>query len=453
MLRAVLGGGRSRLLTARVGGTLLPLLGGSSAMDGAVGGGGGIFAGSERSGARALHSSRPAGARRNLYEVLGVPRDADKKDIKKAYYRLAKKLHPDANKDDDKAADKFAEVTEAYEVLSDADKRAAYDRYGDAAIDMDAGMGGGGPGGGNPFGGGAGFNPEDLFGSFDDLFGGRAGASSGPRRGADVPVSLPLSFLEAVHGTKKTVSVAMRTVCGTCDGTRAAPGSSPRTCPVCFGKGHQTVTRGFLNLTAPCGTCHGEGQLIDDPCHTCGARGWVHDTRHISVKVPEGVDNGTTLRIAGKGEPGEAGGPAGNLYVELSVADDPFFTRHGADVHVEVPITISQAVMGAKVPIPTLRGEVDLKIPSGVQPGSKLKLRGKGIKQLNRNAYGNQYVELAVRIPKSLTDEQLEVMQAWAKLEEDVGESEEAAGESGFFKDVLNRLADALAGSSDKSSS
>lgn len=294
---------------------------------------------------RPFHATRAhLESKRDYYEVLGVQRGADKAEIKKNYYKLAKTMHPDVNKDDPDAASKFAELQEAYEVLSDEEKRAGYDQFGHAAGGQNPF---GGHGGGNPFGG-QGVNPEDLFRNFSDIFGGGAQQRNpnAPQRGSDVQTVLRLNFMDAVNGCKKDVTFRHAKECGTCNGTGAKPGTGRSTCSVCGGSGQRTISRGFFQMRIPCDACDGLGTRIESPCVTCGGNGRTTESKTVSVTIPAGVDTGVNMRLAHQGDDGVRGGPAGHLFVEIEVSRDTFFKRDGADVHTEIPIRFSQAALG-----------------------------------------------------------------------------------------------------------
>jgi molecular chaperone DnaJ len=311
--------------------------------------------------ARGLHSTRPSMAsKRDFYDILGVSRDADKGDIKKKYYQMAKKYHPDTNKDDPDAAKKFAEATEAWEVLGDDDKRRAYDAYGHAGVDPNGGFGGGGFQGGQQ-----GF--EDIFGDFASMFGEQFGGRSrrsanAPQRGADIQVDISLSFMEAVKGATRDLHVSTNVECDSCHGSGAKPGTKKKQCPNCKGSGVEIMQQGFFAVEGPCRRCHGEGSIIESPCTTCRGKGHVRKPRTVEVSIPEGVDEGMNLRLAHQGEPGTRGGPSGHLYVSIHVKPDPFFKRRRTDVLCDVPISVAQAVLGGTIVVPTLSGEVEMKV-------------------------------------------------------------------------------------------
>lgn len=378
--------------------------------------------------------------KRDYYEVLGVPKSASVDEIKSAYRKLAKKYHPDLNPDDKSAEEKFKEVGEAYEVLSDQEKRARYDQFGHAGVDPNYGAGGG------AYGGGFGVDLEDILG---DLFGGGFGGfgggtrranPNGPRKGADIRVSLPLSFMEAVHGCKKTVSVDRQDACPTCGGSGAAKGTSPETCSDCHGTGYVTVQKrtpfGVMQSSQPCARCGGRGKIISSPCPKCHGTGKTTNTKRVEVTVPAGVDDDQMLRLTGLGDAGRNGGPAGDLIVILTVRPDAMFQRDGYDVHVTVPITYSQAVLGAEVEVPTIDGKVQLTVPEGTQSGAPFRMRGKGIQYVNGRGRGDQLVTVVVEIPKKLTKTQREALK---KFEESLKE-ENYEQRKGFFKGLREKF-------------
>ncbi len=317
-------------------------------------------------------------SKRDYYEVLGVERGADTKDIKKAYRRLAQKYHPDRNPDDDTAAEKFREVSEAYEVLSDGEKRAAYDQFGHAGVDGQAGgFGGGGFGGA----GAGGFS--DIFGDvFGDIFGGGGGRRSphAPQRGSDLRYNLELDLESAVSGTTVDIRVPRHVECDRCDGQGAEPGSTKETCPTCNGHGQVRMQQGFFAVQQTCPTCHGSGVHIKVPCHKCHGEGRVRETRTLSVKIPAGVDTGDRIRLNGEGESGVNGGPPGDLYVQVAIKPHHIFQRDGKHLQCEVPINFIDAALGGELEVPTLDGRVKLKIPAETQTGKLFRLRGKGVK-------------------------------------------------------------------------
>jgi molecular chaperone DnaJ len=342
--------------------------------------------------------------KQDYYELLDVPRDASDRDIKKAYRRLAMKYHPDRNPDDKDAELKFKEINEAYEVLSDAQKKAAYDQFGHAGVNGQGGMGGGG------FEGGFG----DIFGDvFGDIFGGGGGGRrrSSVRRGADLRYNLDLSLEEAVRGCEKTLKVPTYVSCETCDGSGAKPGTSAKTCGTCGGAGQVRMQQGFFAVQQTCPSCRGEGKVISDPCGTCHGQGRTQKTKTLQVKIPAGVDTGDRIRLGGEGEAGAHGGPSGDLYVQVSVKDHPIFERDGAHLYCEVPISIVDAALGGELDVPTLDGRVKLKIPAETQTGKMFRLRGKGIKPVRGGSLGDLMVKVVVETPVSLTARQKELLQ------------------------------------------
>ena len=355
--------------------------------------------------------------KRDYYEVLGVDRSAGDDEIKKAYRQAAKKYHPDLNPGDKEAEAKFKEVNEAYEVLSDKDKKARYDQFGHAGVDPNFGAGGGY--GGGSYGGGFGFDDlGDIFGSiFGGGFGGQRSNPNAPRRGTDAQANLNLSFEEAAKGCKKTVSVPIVERCADCGGSGARKGTSPVTCPACNGRGSVTQVQrtpfGQMQTQRPCERCRGTGRIIENPCPTCSGKGRVRRTRDLEVTVPAGIDDGQVLSMGGCGNAGSNGGPAGDLHVTVSVRPHPLFEREGYDVFCEVPVTFVQAALGAEIVVPTLDGKVSLKIHDGTQPGDEFKLRGRGIPHLNSSARGDQYVKIKVEVPRNLSGEQKKKLQAF----------------------------------------
>ena len=338
-------------------------------------------------------------AKRDYYEVLGVSKTATSDEIKKAYRRLAMKHHPDRNKEDDSATARFKEAKEAYEVLSNQDKRAAYDQFGHDGLRA-------GPGG-RGFSGAEGF--ADIFGDvFGDIFGGgrsRGGASQ-VFRGADLGYELKLDLETAVRGDTVTIDVPTQVACTSCDGSGAKKGSSPTTCSTCQGVGQVRMQQGFFSIQQTCPACKGAGTMIEDPCTDCHGRGRVHKTRTLSVKVPPGVDDGDRIRLSGEGEAGRNGGPPGDLYVEIRVKPHKLFEREGSDLSCEVPISVVTAALGGEVELPTLDGHVSLKVPAGTQSGKVFRLRGKGVITVRDPRVGDLFARVAVETPVHLTSEQ-----------------------------------------------
>ncbi|MGE5551680.1 MAG: molecular chaperone DnaJ [Bacteroidota bacterium] len=362
--------------------------------------------------------------KRDYYEVLGVNRQAGEDEIKKAYRRLAREAHPDVNKGDPKAEEKFKEINEAYEVLSDPQKRAAYDHYGHAATDP--GFAGGG---GFDFGGFEGFG-DTIF----DMFFGGGGQRrrGGPQRGGDLRYDLEISFEEAAFGLEKAIEVPRAEVCPVCNGNGAKPGTPIRTCSACRGSGQVQVTQNtafgrFVNVRA-CDRCGGEGKMVETPCSECQGRGRVRRTRKLNVKIPAGVDNGFRVRVPGEGEAGTKGGPTGDLYVYLFVKPHSLFKRDGDDIHTEMELTFAQAALGTTAMVETLDGEVELKIPEGTQPDTVFRLRGRGVPRLRGSGRGDHYVRAKVRTPTRLNNEQRELFRRLAAIDEE--------GEKGFFGKV-----------------
>ncbi len=352
--------------------------------------------------------------KRDYYEVLGVDKGASDDEIKKAYRQAAKKYHPDLHPDDKQAEAMFKEVNEAYEVLSDRDKKARYDQFGHAGVDPNFGAGQGGYGGG--FGG---FDVDlgDIFGNiFSGGFGGgRRSNPNAPRRGTDTQVNLNLSFEEAAKGCVKTVKVPIIDTCSDCSGTGAKKGTSPKTCPACNGRGNVTQVQrtpfGQMQTQRPCDRCSGTGRIIENPCPTCSGKGRVRRTKEIEVTVPAGIDDQQVLSLSGQGNAGTNGGPAGDLRVIISVRPHALFEREGYDVYCEVPVTFVQAALGAEIVVPTLDGKVNLKIRDGTQPGDEYKLKGRGIQYLRSSARGDQYVKIKLEVPRGLSGEQKKKLQ------------------------------------------
>jgi molecular chaperone DnaJ len=347
--------------------------------------------------------------KRDYYEVLGVGKDANEADIKKAYRRLAMKLHPDRNAGDTKTEAEFKDVKEAYEILSDQQKRATYDQFGHAGLDAQAGGGRGGPG----------FNPGDAFGDifgdvFGDIFGGggRRGRST-VFRGADLRYELALTLEQAVFGDTVNLQLPTLVTCTTCEGSGAKPGTKPVTCRTCEGNGQVRMTRGHFSIQQPCPTCRGSGQQIEQPCSSCQGRGRMQKHKTLAVKVPPGVDNGDRIRLSGEGEAGQNGGPAGDLYVEIHIQPHEIFQRDGADLSCVIPISYATAVLGGTVEVPTLGGEVALKIPPETQSGRAFRLRGKGVRPVRGSGPGDLYCRVEVETPVKLTPAQKKMLESF----------------------------------------
>ncbi len=376
-----------------------------------------------------------ADTKRDYYEVLGVDKNADEATIKKAYRTLAKKYHPDMNPGDKEAEAKFKEVNEAYDVLSDPDKKAKYDQYGHAAFDPSAG-GGAGFGGFGDFGG---FDINDIFSSF---FGGASGGSTrrnGPVRGDDITVRLTISFEESVFGCKKEVSYNKIQKCADCSGTGAAKGSSPKTCSACGGSGQVRVQQrtpfGIMQTQKTCDACHGTGKIIENKCPNCRGTGFVRVPKKLEVNIPAGIDDGQQLSLRYQGSDGMNGGNAGDLYIIISVRPHSVFERDGDDLYCEVPITYAEATLGAEIEIPTLEGSMKYTIPEGTQTGTVFTLRNKGVTRVNSKVRGNLYITVVVEVPKNLTSEQKNLLEKFAAS---CGESNYSKRTS-FFKRIFNK--------------
>jgi molecular chaperone DnaJ len=343
-------------------------------------------------------------AKRDYYEILGVNRDADEDAIKKAYRKLAMKHHPDRNPEDKNkgAEEKFKEAKEAYEVLSDADKRAAYDRYGHAGVDPSVGGGAHG----------AGFaNFSDAFGDiFGDIFGQARGGRSNVYRGADLRYNLEISLEAAAHGTETKIRIPTMDACTTCNGSGAKPGTQPKTCSTCNGQGQVRMQQGFFSIQQTCPKCHGSGKMIADPCTNCQGAGRVKQHKTLSVKIPAGVDEGDRIRLSGEGEAGVNGGPPGDLYVQLHLKPHAVFQRDHDDLHCEMPVSFTVAALGGEIEIPTLSGSARIKIPSETQSGKIFRLRGKGIKGVRSHAHGDLLCHVVVETPVHLTERQKELL-------------------------------------------
>ena len=361
--------------------------------------------------------------KRDYYEVLGVSRGASEDEIKKAYKKMARKYHPDLNPGDKTAEEKFKEVNEAYEVLSDADKKARYDQYGHAGVDPNFGAGGFGGG----FDGSFDFGDRgDIFGSFfgGGFGGGRRTNPNAPQRGESIRMSIAISFEEAAFGCEKAVTVERYETCDTCHGNGCAPGTSPEVCPDCHGTGTVQVRRqtpmGVFATSSPCPKCGGKGRIIHQPCKDCRGSGMVRKKKTIQASIPAGIDNGQTISIRGQGNAGKNGGPAGDLLITIPVRPHELFRREGTSVLCEAPITFTQAVLGAELEIPTIDGKVKYTLPEGTQSGTTFRLKGKGIPSINGRGRGDQYVTVYIETPKNLNKEQKEALKKFA---ETMGES------------------------------
>ena len=357
--------------------------------------------------------------KRDYYEVLGVSKGASEDDIKKAYRQLAKKYHPDLNPGDKTAEQKFKEANEAYEVLSDKDKRARYDQFGHAGVDPN--FGGGGQGGwGGAYGGGFGGMDFDLGDIFSSFFGGggRRQNPNAPRAGSDVGASVIIDFAESAKGCQKQVDVRVVEVCDECHGTGAAKGTQPKTCSACNGRGQVTRQQrtpfGVVQTQSPCPTCQGKGRVIETPCRACGGAGQVRKARKVGINIPAGIDDGQVLNIRGKGNAGVNGGPAGDLQVQVSVRPHPLFEREGTDIYCEVPISFAEAALGGEIDIPTLEGTEKFQIPEGTQTGTTFQLKQKGVPVVNSKNRGTLHFTVRVETPKSLNAEQKDLLRRFA---------------------------------------
>lgn len=372
-------------------------------------------------------------SKRDYYEILGVDKNADEQTIKKAYRKMAMKYHPDRNPDDKEAEQKFKEANEAYEILSNKEKRAMYDQFGHAGVN---GNGQGGFGGGGGFSGFGGF--EDIFGDIFDMFGG--GFSSGrrknrPQKGPDIKLQVDLTFEEAAFGVNKDIEVSKHEECKKCNGTGAKPGSNKKTCSKCGGSGEVRYTQrtplgSFVNVRT-CDACHGEGTIIEKPCDECNGKGNVRKKKKISVKIPAGVDNGSVITLRGEGEPGIKGGPPGDLYLVIRMLPHKIFKRDNYDIICEMPITFVQAALGDEIVVPTLDERVKYKIAEGTQSGTVFRLKGKGVPILNGNGRGDQYVKVTVETPKKLNEDQKNLLRKFA---EEMGEDLHEQRKSFFDK-------------------
>jgi len=362
-------------------------------------------------------------AKRDYYDVLGAKKGASAEELKKAYRSKAKELHPDRNSDNPNAEAQFKEVNEAYDVLKDADKKAAYDRYGHAAFE--GGMGGGGQRGG--FSGGQGdfgsaFSDvfEDLFGDFMGRGGGGGGGRSRAQRGSDLRYNLRVSLEEAYAGVPKTINVPTSIACDSCRGTGAEGGSEPTTCPTCSGMGKVRAQQGFFTVERTCPTCNGAGQIVKNPCKSCHGHGRIEKERALSVNIPAGVETGTRIRLAGEGEAGLRGGPTGDLYIFIEVKEHPIFQRDSAHLFCRVPISFATAALGGEVEVPTIDGgKARVKVPAGSQTGKQMRLRAKGMPALRGGGVGDMLLELSVETPVNLTSRQKELLREFEALSED----------------------------------
>lgn len=379
----------------------------------------------------------------DYYDLLGVERSADPATIKSAFRKLAMKYHPDRNPGDEEAEKKFKEIGEAYEVLSDEQKKAAYDRFGHAAF-QNGGMGGAGGGMGGGFGGAGAFSDifEDIFG---DFMGGGGGARtrqrSSAQRGADLKYDLEISLREAFEGVKKEITIPSSEACEVCEGSGAKPGTQPTACGTCGGAGRVRAQQGFFTVERTCPTCQGQGQVIADPCDNCGGQGRVRKSRTLQVEVPAGVEDGTRIRLTGEGEAGLRGGPFGDLYLFVGVDDHELFERDGPDLYCDAHVPMVTAALGGEIDVPTIEGgKVKIKIPEGSQTGTKFRLRSSGMTQLRRKTRGDMYVELKVETPTNLSARQKELLREFCAEGggEDCPKSNDFIGKAKTFWDKLN---------------
>lgn len=359
-------------------------------------------------------------SKRDYYDVLGAPKGASADELKKAYRKKAKELHPDRNSDNPNAEAQFKEVNEAYDVLKDANKKAAYDRYGHAAFE--GGMGGGRSGGG--YGGGGDFSSafsdvfDDLFGDF--MGGGRGGGRQRSTRGADLRYNMRISLEDAFTGAQKTINVPTSVQCNSCSGTGAEGGSEPATCPTCSGMGKVRATQGFFTVERTCPTCSGAGQIIKNPCKSCSGQGRTEKDRALSVNIPAGVETGTRIRLSGEGESGLRGGTSGDLYIFIEVAPHEIFQREGNNLFCRVPVSMAAAALGGDIEVPTIDGgRSRVKVPAGSQSGRQMRLRVKGMPAVRSNQVGDMFIELAVETPVNLTTRQKELLREFEDLSED----------------------------------
>ncbi|MFX0541713.1 molecular chaperone DnaJ [Roseovarius sp. S4756] len=373
-------------------------------------------------------------AKRDYYEVLGVARGASADEVKKAYRQKARALHPDSNKDNPHAETQFKEVGEAYDVLKDAEKKAAYDRFGHAAFE--GGMGGGGRGG-HPGAHGQGDFASAFSDVFDDLFGDFMGARGGggrqrAARGSDLRYNMRVTLEEAYKGLQKTINVPTSVQCNSCDGSGAEGGAEPTTCPTCSGMGKVRAQQGFFTVERTCPTCSGMGQIVQNPCKACGGQGRVEKDRALSVNIPAGVETGTRIRLSGEGEAGMRGGPPGDLYIFIEVSKHPLFEREETNLYCNVPVSMISAAIGGDIEVPTIDGgRSKVKIPAGSQSGRQMRLRGKGMPALRGGGAGDMFIELAVETPVNLTSKQKELLREFEALSEDNNPESKT-----FFKSV-----------------
>lgn len=378
-------------------------------------------------------------AKRDFYELLGVGRSANAEEIKKAYRKMAMQYHPDRNPDDKDAEQKFKEVNEAYEVLKDDQKRAAYDRFGHAAFEQSGGGGAGGPGfsgfgGFGGFGGGFADIFEEMFGDFVGGGGGNRRGQGGSTRGGDIRYNLAITLEDAYHGRKATIDVPTTVACEACNGTGSEGGAAPGTCGTCGGAGRIRTQSGFFTVERTCPTCQGSGHVIKTPCRTCGGAGRVHREKSLSVNIPAGVEDGTRIRLGGEGEAGVRGGPPGDLYIFLTIAPHRIFRRDAADIHCPVPIPMTTAALGGSIEVPTVDGaRAKVAIPAGTQTGHQFRLRAKGMTVLRSQARGDMFVQAVVETPVNLTRRQQDLLR---EFERETANTDNNPESQGFFSKV-----------------
>jgi molecular chaperone DnaJ len=380
-------------------------------------------------------------AKQDYYELLGVSKDASATELKSAYRKMAVKYHPDKNPGDAEAEAKFKEISEAYDILKDEEKRAAYDRFGHAAFEQ------GGAGGGGPFGGGfGGFGGGGFADVFDEIFGamggGRRGGAS-PNRGADLRYNMAITLEEAFEGKKAEITIPGSVPCDACDGSGAEPGSQPVTCPTCNGHGKVRAQQGFFTIERTCPSCHGQGKIIKNPCKSCHGVGRVEKEKTLSVTIPAGVEDGTRIRLAGEGEAGAHNAPAGDLYIFLDIQPHRFFQRDGANLHCRIPIPMAKAALGGTIEVPTIEGtRTRINIPAGTQAGQQLRLRSKGMTVLRSQARGDMFVEITVETPVNLTDRQKELLEEFSEISREEGSHPESEGFFSKMKEIWKDLTD-----------